>query len=286
MANTVGKSLVTIGLPVYNMNSTIEASIKSILNQTYNNIELIISDNSSDDGTSELCRKYAELDSRVKLIRQSATIPPWTNFEFVLKISSGEFFKFHAGDDEISENYIESNLKNIKNGIGSCGLDLWDFEHKANNFSEARNFEFTGNHENRLKEFLNNAWLSHGIFYGLYVASEIKKVFTDDISGGNFLIIDWLICLRLVSLGEVRRDKNSYLVLGSEGAGSTSLNWKKQLRTVRDVFFPYRYFFEKILNWVPRDLTSRRLLLKFKGQLYFGYYKGLLRTNIPFWKLR
>ena len=54
--------LVTIGLPVYNSERYLEQSLDSLVNQTYRDFVLIISDNCSSDGTGEICRRYAEAD--------------------------------------------------------------------------------------------------------------------------------------------------------------------------------------------------------------------------------
>ena len=57
--------LVTIGMPVYNGSASLESSIESILSQSYQNLEIIISDNNSEDSSMEICRKYALLDQRI-----------------------------------------------------------------------------------------------------------------------------------------------------------------------------------------------------------------------------
>ena len=54
--------LVTIGLPVYNGESYLRQAIESILEQTHHNLELIISDNASTDGTAAICEEFANQD--------------------------------------------------------------------------------------------------------------------------------------------------------------------------------------------------------------------------------
>ena len=54
-------------MPVYNGERWIGAAIDSLLTQTYSNLELVISDNASSDGTERICRHYAERDARVRL---------------------------------------------------------------------------------------------------------------------------------------------------------------------------------------------------------------------------
>ena len=61
---------VTIGMPVWNGEQFVWEAIESILGQTYSDLELVISDNGSSDGTGEICSDYAKQDRRIRYIRQ------------------------------------------------------------------------------------------------------------------------------------------------------------------------------------------------------------------------
>ena len=63
----LNKPLVSIGLPTYNSSKTISKVLDNIINQTYKNIEIIISDNHSQDSTIQMVQKYASNDSRIKI---------------------------------------------------------------------------------------------------------------------------------------------------------------------------------------------------------------------------
>ena len=62
--------LVSIIIPVYNVEKYIEKCIDSIINQTYKNLEIILVDDGSPDGCPEICDKYALQDSRIKAIHK------------------------------------------------------------------------------------------------------------------------------------------------------------------------------------------------------------------------
>ena len=64
------RPLVSIGIPIYNAEEFLIERINSIINQTYKNLEIIISDNASTDTTEKICKKFAEKDVRIKYIRQ------------------------------------------------------------------------------------------------------------------------------------------------------------------------------------------------------------------------
>ncbi len=90
---------LSIGLPVYNSESYLARSLESLLGQTYEDFELIISDNASTDSTRDICVHYARQDSRVRYMRQPRNIGLAPNHNFVFARSRGEFFKWAAADD-------------------------------------------------------------------------------------------------------------------------------------------------------------------------------------------
>ena len=61
---------VSIIIPVYNMKDYLEEAIESVISQTYKNIEIIIIDDGSNDGSEKICDDYSRLDSRIKVIHQ------------------------------------------------------------------------------------------------------------------------------------------------------------------------------------------------------------------------
>lgn len=89
---------VSIVLPVYNGQPYIDATMRSILTQTFTNFELIVSDNASTDGTWETLQRYAS-DPRVRLTRLDSTISAQENFNHVTQLASGEFVKLVCADD-------------------------------------------------------------------------------------------------------------------------------------------------------------------------------------------
>jgi glycosyltransferase involved in cell wall biosynthesis len=91
---------LSIGLPVYNGQRYLSKALDSLLNQEFEDFELIISDNGSDDRTEAICRDAAARDSRVRYLRSNDNRGATWNFRRVLEAASGEFFKYAAYDDE------------------------------------------------------------------------------------------------------------------------------------------------------------------------------------------
>jgi glycosyltransferase involved in cell wall biosynthesis len=102
-----GPPLVSIGLPVYNGEQYLSASIDSLLDQTYANIELIICDNASDDRTQEICEKYAANDARVRYHRNEHNIGGARNHNLTFTLARGKYFRWAAHDDLAEPELIE-----------------------------------------------------------------------------------------------------------------------------------------------------------------------------------
>ena len=90
---------LTIGLPVYNGQNYLAESLDALLGQTFEDFELVISDNASTDGTAAICRRYEKLDSRIRCIRQLHNIGLAPNHNLLLEQARGELFKWASHDD-------------------------------------------------------------------------------------------------------------------------------------------------------------------------------------------
>ena len=106
--------LVSIGMPVYNGGRYLEAAIRSNLEQTYRNLELVISDNCSTDVTESICRRFAEADGRVRYSRNEKNIGAAGNYNRVFALSRGEYFRWANADDLAAPELIERTLPVLK----------------------------------------------------------------------------------------------------------------------------------------------------------------------------
>ena len=70
----IGVPRLTIGLPVYNGEEHLAESLDPMLGQSYEDYELIISDNASTDGTAEIWRRYEQQDARIRYVHQPHNI--------------------------------------------------------------------------------------------------------------------------------------------------------------------------------------------------------------------
>lgn len=106
---------VSVGLPVYNGEKYIEGAILSILKQDFEDFELIISDNGSNDKTAHICMKYAAIDNRIKYHRSDTNHGAAWNYNKVVSLSKGEYFKWATHDDECLPSFLTKCIKILQN---------------------------------------------------------------------------------------------------------------------------------------------------------------------------
>lgn len=97
---------VTVGFPVYNGAESIEEALRCILDGSYRDIEVVVSDNGSTDNTVAIVKTIAAQDSRVSLIEQTENLGAIGNFQFLAENAKTPFFIWRAHDDLSSPDYI------------------------------------------------------------------------------------------------------------------------------------------------------------------------------------
>jgi glycosyltransferase involved in cell wall biosynthesis len=97
---------VSIGLPVYNGAAYLARAVDSLLAQTFENFEIIISDNASTDETERICRAYVARDPRIRYLRSDTNRGMLWNFRRTLELARAPYFKWMAHDDECEPEFI------------------------------------------------------------------------------------------------------------------------------------------------------------------------------------
>lgn len=176
---------VSIGLPVYNGEFLIREALDSLLGQSFTDIEIIISDNNSEDGTEAICREYSNKDSRVVYFRQEKNIGAANNFRFVLGKGTGKYFMWAAHDDYWDKKLIENSVN-----ILDCNLET-DFIFPSFKLSSTKlglfkkmpikYFEFINesNVKKRVIGFANLHHCSHkaNLVYSLFRIESLRKAY-------------------------------------------------------------------------------------------------------------
>lgn len=116
-------SKVSIIVPIYNTAKYLKRCLDSILNQTHQNLEIILVDDGSPDDAGKIADTYAKKDSRVKVIHQKNAGQSAAR-NHGLEIATGDFISFVDSDDEIKPNFITSLLSAYSDStaLSVCGL--------------------------------------------------------------------------------------------------------------------------------------------------------------------
>jgi glycosyltransferase involved in cell wall biosynthesis len=110
--------LVSIGLFVYNGERFIEDTLRSILNQTFTDFELIISDNASTDRTGDIAQAHARRDSRIRYYRNEKNMGAGWNVRRVYELATGKYFKQAAVDDLLEPDFLRQCVEILERDPG------------------------------------------------------------------------------------------------------------------------------------------------------------------------
>jgi glycosyltransferase involved in cell wall biosynthesis len=172
-----------------------------VLSQTHGDLELIISDNASDDPTREIGERYAAADPRVNYVRHARNHGPTANFNFLLDSFRGDHVLLLADDDWLELNYVEdclSELRRSRDHTLVCGLARYflDGEMVATG-AELQLTQQPG--EQRVLAYFTQV-RDNGTFYGVMSRSAMRRA----APLLNVLGNDWLIVAAMAYQGTIR----------------------------------------------------------------------------------
>ena len=172
--------LISIIIPVYNVESFLDSCLQSILNQNYYNWECILVDDGSTDKSGDICEKWADHDSRFFAFHQSNKgVSSARNFG--LSVGKGDYLTFVDSDDWLGEEYLYSLVSSI-NSDTEIDLVVTGITHVFDNGlskvhvpSEKCRIVIEGEARDTKGYFLNNVSLFYGPQSKLYCYSIIKE---------------------------------------------------------------------------------------------------------------
>ena len=124
--------LVSVVVPIYNVEKYLDRCVNSIIHQTYDNLEIVLIDDGSPDNCPKMCDEWAKRDDRIKVIhKQNGGSSDARNAG--LEICTGEYILFVDSDDYLTNNAIETMIKKIGDS------DLLIFGHKKLKFEKFQN---------------------------------------------------------------------------------------------------------------------------------------------------
>lgn len=246
---------VFIGMTAYNGQKYISEAIDSLLNQSFSNFTLFISDDASTDKTEEICREYAKKDSRIIYYRQEKNIGMFPNFKFVLDKANAPYFMWASQDDLWEKDFIKVCLENIENKkVDVATTVIADVDSYGRNLRELKEMsKLSGKPSAKqvTKYILQPEILGKcNLMYSVFKTSAIRKVwqiYPQKIEWGS----DYHFSLAIISHFNVFIDKKILFKKrhgGTSNPESTKNDSKNFIRKVeykkpKNHIFPFGRFF-------------------------------------------
>ncbi|MFA5842590.1 MAG: glycosyltransferase family 2 protein [Candidatus Gracilibacteria bacterium] len=301
----MSKPTVSIGLPTYNGSKTIRRTLDTLLNQTYKDFELIISDNASTDGkVPEICEEYAARDPRIRYIRQKENIGG-ANFKFLVDAAQGDYFMWAADDDEWEPEFIrelvELHIENPEAIVAFCAHDNLTFSGEVLQFHPPLFPEHENlNKYHRFKRFLldrgGKCNYTYGLFKKKYLLNHVILKPFEGIppqysSMDTFFLFDMLLKGPFVSTPKLLWHKRCHghdfkperTVKDLSVFGDRTLFFRKMLHFLKTPY--YAFFFYRVINdLIQKSFSSvwDRFRLYFFNTYRLFYFWG----SRLFWALK
>lgn len=300
---------ISIIVPVYNCENTIEKCINSVLNQSYSNFELILVNDGSTDSSEEICERYSKKNKKIILINQSnGGVSNARNNG--IKISTGDLVLFIDSDDFLDKNSLEEMVKVY---TPRCMIKLNYF---IINKGEKIYKKFNSYSSDEFKNMIIKGDIDAYIWGTLFEKKIINKIFFDeDICYLEDLIFQLEYLKSIDEVIYVGKNNSSYnYVINNDSITSNNKNFKKKISSVYNSLcivdksnnYKYNSFiskrFERILfielcktnnikelklacNYVKSNeynllIKNKLFLLTFKYNLYWLLFLCIKSRNI------
>jgi glycosyltransferase involved in cell wall biosynthesis len=182
---------LTIGLPVYNGAKTLARSLDNLLAQTHSDFVVLISDNASTDETGGICKEYMRRDSRIRYVRQPATVVWNENFRAALTLAKTPYFMWMTHDDIWHPRFAEENIRRLEcDPAAVCSVSkIVYFDGTGNDRLSLDTSALTGTVNERMRNYFLRMD-SCGRFYGVYRTAILQESFPANL---RVFGTDWLV---------------------------------------------------------------------------------------------
>jgi len=125
------QSLVSVLICTYNANKYVENTLDSVLDQTYDNLEILVLDNDSSDDTVDIVRSYMDRDSRIELFELNENLGNYPGHNYLLERATGDYVAIQDHDDvwhpekvRMQVEFLDDNPEFV--GCGGLAIKLWE----------------------------------------------------------------------------------------------------------------------------------------------------------------
>lgn len=228
---------ITIGIPTFNRAGKLKTALESVLKQSYQNLDILVSDNNSTDDTSSLVESYASRDSRIIYNKHDNNIGAIANFLSLYKRNSNKYFMWLSDDDYLdSIDYIEKCMafhRLSQDYALVSGVPVYHINQEFIRYGRKVNLTDDDPECRSIKCYKYN--FDNGIFYGIYNTTRIPKVIMPNSWAGDQTFIN-----SIAYYGKIKTLDNIYIMRSIDGASS---NLSRVIATLNlpkiQYFLPY-----------------------------------------------
>lgn len=171
------KQLISVIIPVYQVEKYLDRCIESVVNQTYQKLEIILVDDGSTDNCPAICDAWAKKDSRIKVLhKENGGLSDARNVG--MSIATGELMGFVDSDDWIAPNmyqYLYDLMVKDNSDIAACGIKMvW--EDKTSSQILTKSGCCVLNREEAMRAIIEESWLKQPVWYKLYKTTLIRDI--------------------------------------------------------------------------------------------------------------
>lgn len=226
------QDLVSIIMPTYNCGDYVCESIRSVQTQTYQNWELLITDDSSQDDTASVIRKLAENDSRIRIFCLPDNAGAGVARNNSMKEAKGRYIAFLDGDDMWMPTKLEKQIRFMEE---RCGALSYTSYLTCNQKGKVKGIVISPKKQTLLNSLCDN---KIGFSTVIYDSQKLGKIYLPDLRKRQ----DWGMIMRVLSRCKVAYGMKE--PLGYYRTGQNSLS-KKKTRLIKYQIAVYR----KVLHW-------------------------------------
>lgn len=278
--------LVSVGVPTYNRPSGLKKCLEHLLAQSYIHLEIIISDNSSENpDVQQTILHYASTDSRIRHFKQPVNIGLEANFNFVYANASGPYFIWASDDDLLEYNYIEECVKFLEKepDYVLCSGEAKYYAGDKFVFSEPMFRVDQRNNAARLMKFFAKVQ-KNGNFYGVF-----RNGLLSNTPLGYHVGCDWSFMGKLAVIGKLSYVESTSYHRSVEGNSQTrkKMIQKFGYKGLKNIFFETylaclvsnNIFTDKSvrkkIKWLKRKLLVIMVFLQINWKLFFKFVKKI-----------
>ncbi|MEG1311454.1 MAG: glycosyltransferase [Romboutsia sp.] len=278
------KKLISVIVPIYNVEQYLPKCIESIINQTINDIEIILVNDGSTDNSGEIADNYAKNDQRIKVIHKENGGQGSARNKGI-DIAKGEYIGFVDSDDWVDLDMYEKLYKNAKEenlDIAVCSRKIWSEDNELGFTLEVKN-EIVNNVIKDVPNYIINYLLysyTVSTCNKIYKSKIIKKsnILFDSVEniGSEDALFNYCLLLNIQRIGSI---KGTYYN-GLERMGSTTRFYKKGSMKRTSNLLEGIYKYSGKVNRIEIAENVAPILLLFFQQWNYNYIKTYAKGNL------